>query len=34
MLENHKKKESETMLLQLKEVMDDHRDISLPEILK
>jgi hypothetical protein len=34
MLENHKEKESETMLVQLKEVMDDHRDISLPDILK
>jgi hypothetical protein len=34
MLENHKNKKLETMLLQLKEVMDDHRDISLPEILK
>jgi Fe-S-cluster containining protein len=34
MLKNHKEKESETMLIQLKEVMDDHRDISLPEILK
>jgi hypothetical protein len=34
MLGNHKEKESETMLVQLKEVMDDHRDISLPEILK
>jgi hypothetical protein len=34
MLENHKEKESETMLVQLKEVMVDHRDISLPEILK
>jgi hypothetical protein len=34
MLENHKEKESETMLIHLKEVMDDHRDISLREILK
>jgi hypothetical protein len=34
MLENHKEKESETMLVQLKEVMDDHRDIRLLEILK
>jgi hypothetical protein len=34
MLENQKEKESETMLLQLKETMNDHRDISLPEILK
>jgi hypothetical protein len=34
MLKNHKEKESETMLLQLKEVMNDHRDIRLPEILK
>jgi hypothetical protein len=36
-LENHKEKESEksqTMLVQLKEVMDDHKDINLPEILK
>jgi hypothetical protein len=32
MLENHK--ESETMLLQMKETLNDHRDISLPEILK
>jgi hypothetical protein len=32
MLENQK--ESETMLLQLKETLNDHRDISLPEILK
>ena len=32
MLETHK--ESETMLLQLKETLNDHRDISLPEILK
>jgi hypothetical protein len=31
---NHTEKESETMLIQLKEEMDDHRDISLPEILK
>jgi hypothetical protein len=29
MLKNHIEKESETMLIQLKEVMDDHRDISL-----
>jgi hypothetical protein len=34
MLKNHTEKESETMLKQLKEVMDDHRDISLPKILK
>jgi hypothetical protein len=37
MLGNHKEKElekSQTMLVQLKEVMDYHRDISLPEILK
>jgi hypothetical protein len=34
MIKNHKEKESETMLVRLKEVMDDHRDISLPEILK
>jgi hypothetical protein len=37
MLENHKEKESEkaqTMLVQLKEVMDDHKDVSLSEILK
>jgi hypothetical protein len=27
-------KESESMLLQLKETLNDHRDISLPEILK
>jgi hypothetical protein len=33
-LENHTEKESKTMLIQLKEVMDDHRDISLSEILK
>ena len=32
MLEN--KKESETMLLQLKETLNDHRDISLLEIFK
>jgi uncharacterized transporter YbjL len=32
--ENHTEKESETMLIQLKEEMNDHRDISLPEILK
>jgi hypothetical protein len=32
MLENQK--ESETMLLQLKETLNDHRDISLPDILK
>jgi hypothetical protein len=29
MLENHKEKESETMLIQLKEIMDDHIDINL-----
>jgi hypothetical protein len=37
MLENHKEKESEksqTMLSQLKEMMNDHKDVSLPEILK
>jgi hypothetical protein len=34
MLNNHTEKESETMLMQLKEEMDDHKDISLPEILK
>jgi acetate kinase len=34
MLENHKENESETMLSQLKETMNDHRDIGLPEILK
>jgi hypothetical protein len=34
MLKNHTEKESKTMLKQLKEEMDDHRDISLPEILK
>jgi hypothetical protein len=33
MLKNHIEKESNTMLKQLKEEMDDHRDISLPEIL-
>jgi hypothetical protein len=32
MLENQT--ESETMLLQLKETLNDHRDINLPEILK
>jgi hypothetical protein len=32
MLENQK--ESETMLLQLKETLNDHKDISIPEILK
>jgi hypothetical protein len=32
MLENQK--ESTTMLLQLKEKLNDHRDISLPDILK
>jgi hypothetical protein len=32
MLENHK--ESETMLLKLKETLNDHRDISLPTIFK
>jgi hypothetical protein len=32
MLENQK--ESETILLQMKETLNDHRDISLPEILK
>jgi acetate kinase len=34
MLENHKENESKTMLSQLKETMNDHRDIGLPEILK
>ena len=37
MLENHKEKELEkgqNMLLQLKEMMDVHKDVSLPEILK
>jgi predicted phage tail protein len=37
MLESHKEKESEevqTTLLQLKETMDVHKDVSLPEILK
>ena len=34
MLGNHKEKESYTMLVKLKEVMDDHRDISFLEILK
>jgi hypothetical protein len=34
MLENQKEKESEKAQTMLKEVMDDHRDISLPEILK
>jgi hypothetical protein len=38
MLENHKdkesNKESETMLVKLKEAMDDHKDVSLSEILK
>ena len=32
MLENQTK--SETMLLQMKETLNDHRDINLPEILK
>jgi hypothetical protein len=32
MLENHKK--SENMLLQMKETLNDHKDISLPEIFK
>jgi hypothetical protein len=31
-LENQK--ESKAILLQMKETMNDHRDISLPEILK
>jgi hypothetical protein len=30
MLENHKENELETMLSQLKETMNDHRDIGLP----
>jgi hypothetical protein len=37
MLENHKEKESkkaQTMLLQLTETMNDHKDVSLLEILK
>jgi hypothetical protein len=37
MLKNHQEKESEkdqTMLVQLKEAMNDHKDTSLPEILK
>jgi hypothetical protein len=37
MLESHKEKRSEevqTMLLQLEEMMDVHKDVSLPEILK
>jgi hypothetical protein len=37
MLENHKDKKLEkaqTTLLQLKEMMDVHKDVSLPEILK
>jgi hypothetical protein len=37
MLKNHQKNESEkaqTMLLQLKETMNDHKDVSLPDILK
>jgi hypothetical protein len=37
LLENQKEKELEkyhTMLVQLKEEMDDHRNIGLPEILK
>jgi hypothetical protein len=37
MLENHKEKGSEevqTTILQLKEMMDVHKDVSLPEILK
>ena len=37
MLKNHKEKESkkvQTTLEQLKEMMDDHKDVNLPEILK
>jgi hypothetical protein len=37
MLENHKEKESEkvqTKLVQLKETLDVHKDVGLPEILK
>ena len=34
MLVNQKEKESEKDQTMLKEVMDDHRDIGLPEILK
>ena len=37
MLESHKEKRSEevqTVLLQLKKMMDVHKDVSLPEILK
>jgi hypothetical protein len=36
MLENQKEKElekSQTMLVQFKEVMEDHKDVSLSEIL-
>jgi hypothetical protein len=37
MLENHKEKESkkvQTTLVQLKEMMDVHKDVNLQEILK
>jgi hypothetical protein len=37
MLENHQENDSEnahTMLSQLKETMNDHKDVNLPEILK
>jgi hypothetical protein len=37
MLESHKERRSEevqTLLLQLKETMDVHKDVSFPEILK
>jgi hypothetical protein len=34
MLEDYKQKELQTMLIKLKEVMDDHRDITLLAILK
>jgi hypothetical protein len=36
-LEDHKEKESnkvQTTLVQLKEAMNDHKDVSLPEVLK
>jgi hypothetical protein len=37
MLEDHKEKRSEevqTALVQIKEAMNDHKDVSLPEIMK
>jgi hypothetical protein len=37
MLEYHQEKESDkvqTTLAQLKEMMNDHKDVSLPEIMK